>query len=364
MTAKEQAEFEFRWTALRAGYWLGWLSLAAVGAGLALDLPTRQREFVIALLPLAAAGNAVAMTVPWRRWLGATRGRLLLDLWSAGLVSFATLVFLLGGGRSDLDLLFFLIFPFLATVHAGTRRTLWLAIATSALAGANAIAPLERSAAAMRAALMTASVLLALALARATRQEAAARADAAARAELEHALLAEAHHRVKNSLQTVADLLLLARPRNGDCRAFDDTATRIRGIASVHELLTEARGGTIDAADILQRIAAGIDSAVAIEAEAVRLEASRAQQLGLVANELIANAVEHGRPPVTVALFLRDAVLLAVDDGGRGPAEAPDRLGLQLVRQVVERGLEGTFTLAARPGGGTRATVEFPRCAS
>jgi hypothetical protein len=64
-----KVESEVRLTALRAGWWLGWLSVAAVLAGLALDLPARDRPALIVLTALAAVGNGAAMAIPWQRWL-------------------------------------------------------------------------------------------------------------------------------------------------------------------------------------------------------------------------------------------------------------------------------------------------------
>ncbi len=361
MTAQPQAELESRWRALRVGFWLGWLSVAAVLVALALDLPARHRGAVLALTIAAAFGNAVVMAIPWRRWLGAIRGRLLLDVWTAGLIGFVALLVVLAGARADLELLFFLVLPFIATAHTGWRRALWLATAATAFGLVSALAPasLAGGAIALRATLLAAAVLLAFVLARATRQEAAARAEANARAELERTLLAEAHHRVKNSLQTVADLLLLARPRDASARAFDDTAARIRSIAAVHRLLAEARGGTVGADELLRDVASGIDPTLRVEAGRVALEAATAQRLGMVANELIANAVQHGRPPVEIRLLAGHPLVLRVEDAGPGANGTPAGLGLQLVRQVVERGLRGRFSLAPRPGGGTVAEVSF-----
>jgi two-component sensor histidine kinase len=56
-----------------------------------------------------------------------------------------------------------------------------------------------------------------------------------------------------------------------------------------------------------------------------------------------------------------------VTDGGDGPnGGGEERLGLQLVRQVVERGLMGTFTLSSDTPTGTCARVRFDldQCAS
>src|SRR5437762_6257035 len=83
-----QLDLAFRAGALELGFWLGWFAIAAVLSGLALDIGSRQRWLVVGLTVAAAAGNGAAMFVPWRRWLEDRRGRLLVDLWSGGLVGF------------------------------------------------------------------------------------------------------------------------------------------------------------------------------------------------------------------------------------------------------------------------------------
>jgi two-component sensor histidine kinase len=172
-------------------------------------------------------------------------------------------------------------------------------------------------------------------------------------------LTTEANHRIKNNLQTAADLLLLGRPQGGDGRAFDDTAARIQSIATVHRLLTET-DDLVDASALLNSIANGAPVPVAVEAQPAVLDASSAQKLGIVANELITNAFQHGCPPIAVRLD--SGALehrLRVDDCGRGANDATG-LGLQLVQRVVEQGLRGRFALSTRPGGGTRAEAIFP----
>jgi two-component sensor histidine kinase len=301
------------------------------------------------------------MAVPWRRWLAARRGQLLLDLWTAALIGFVLLLVLLAGARANLDLLLFLILPFIATVQAGKRRGLWLGAAAITFAAAMTLAPdrLDAAAVALRAALLVAATVLAARLARVIRREAGARAEATARAELEHALLAEAHHRVKNSLQTVADLLLLARPQGSDARAYDETAARIRSIAAVHRLLAEQGGAAVGADAVVRAVAAALAPDIQVEANPVTLDAGRAQQLGVVANELIANALRHGRAPITVRLSGSDRVSLVVEDHGAGVAGSGEGLGLRLVRQIAENGLAGSFRIGGRAGGGTRAEIAF-----
>jgi two-component sensor histidine kinase len=368
MAGERGAELDARLGALRAGSWLGWLSIVAVIAGLAFGLHTRHPAVLVGLTAAAAAANAVVTLVPWRRWLTAARGRLLLDLWSGGLIAFAGALVIAAGARSGFDLLLFLIAPFLATAHRGWRRVAWLAVAAVSYLATMAAAPepLATGEVVMRLTLLAAATTLALALARMVGREATARARASERAELEHALLAESHHRVKNSLQTVADLLLLGRPAGAGAEKFDETAARIQSIAAVHRLLAERRGEAVSAPTLLAAVAAAAAIDAHLDAEPRELDPTCAQQLGIVANELISNAARHGRPPIQVLLHGRQPMILEVRDAGDGPRDGVERLGLQLVRQIVEQGLAGTFTLSRATPTGTCAHVHFDadRCAS
>jgi two-component sensor histidine kinase len=273
------------------------------------------------------------------------------------LIGFVAVLVFTGG--QNFALLLFLAIPFIAVVQVGWRRGFWLAVSAGTCALAATLVPLPAGATAMRLALVAAAVAAVLVLARTIRREAASHKRAAARAELERTLTTEANHRIKNNLQTAADLLLLGRPQGEDGRAFDDTAARIQSIATVHRLLTET-DDLVDASALLHSIANGVPVPVLIEAEPATLDASSAQKVGIVANELITNAFQHGSPPIAVRLDSREYQhRLRVDDCGKGANDAAG-LGLQLVQRVVEQGLRGRFALSTRPGGGTRAEAVFP----
>jgi two-component sensor histidine kinase len=352
-----QVELAFRTRALQLGFWAGWFSIIAVLADLALAPGSRHRGLAFVLTGLAAAGNAAAMLVPWRDWLQVRRGRFLLDVWSGGLIAFVAVLVFVGG--ANYTLLLFLAVPFIAVVQRGWRRGFWLTTSVATCSLAAALIPLPIGATAMRLALVATAVGGALVLARAIRRETAAHRRAAARAELERLLAAEANHRIKNNLQTVSDLLLLGRPEDSDGRAFDDAAARIRSIATVHRLLTETKD-TVDARALLRDLAESAPVPIAVEAESLAFDPSTAQKLGIVANELITNAFQHGAPPIVVQLSGGGRTLLQVDDSGIARSESSAGLGLRLVRRMVEQGLAGSFELTARAGGGTRAEVVFP----
>jgi two-component sensor histidine kinase len=349
-------ELGYRFAAVQVGYWLGWASIVVVLAGLTFDVAAHHRLLLVGLTLAAAVGNTLAMIIPWRAWLANRRGRALLDLWCAGLVAFVALLVVDGG--SNFALLLFLTAPFIAVVQVGWRRGFWLAVTAATCSVVAALVPVSAGATAMRLGLVAATVGVALLLVRAIRS-------AAVRAELERTLAREANHRIKNDLQTAADLLLLGRPDGADAAAFDETAARIRSIATVHRLLSESTE-FVDGGALLRSITESAPVPVQVEAEPAALDATTAQRLGIVANELVTNAYQHGAPPIVIRLRSGAAMRLTVDDSGGGtnpsPVEATS-LGLDLVRRMVERGLHGSFELSALDAGGTRAEVVFPAAA-
>ena len=352
-------ELGFRFAAVRLGYWLGWVSIVVVLGGLALDVGMPHRRLLVGATLAAAAGNTFAMLIPWRDWLATRRGRLLLDLWCGGLIAFVALLVVDGG--SNFALLLFLTAPFIAVVQIGWRRGFWLAVAGTTCGVVAASMPLSASGTAMRLGLVAATVVVALGVARTIRREAAAHERAAERAELERTLAQEANHRIKNDLQTAADLLILGRPDGSDGAAFDETAARIRSIATVHRLLTETEH-RVDGGALLRGITAGVPVPVTVEAEPADFDPATAQKLGIVANELVTNAFQHGAPPIVLRLESGLQTRLSVDDQGGG-IDGAGGFGLDLVRRMVEQGLHGQFELRALIGGGTRAEVVFPTVA-
>jgi len=319
---------------LRAGTVLGWTSVAAVVVALLVGVPIQDATLVAVLTGVAAVAHLAISRLPWATLLPTPRGRLLIDLWALGVLGSVCGLVLIAGGESRLDLLLLLVVPFLAILNDDNPRALalWMAVAALGFGVCVAFAPdpLPASEAFFHLVLLAGSTLLGLQLARAVRE-------ATRRAELEGAMLAEAHHRVKNSLQVVADLLQLGGPA-----AVDRASERIQSIAAVHQVLAARRGGRVPAPDLLEAVVAGYEG-VTVESAPLQLDFPIAQNLGVVVNELVANAVQHGRPPVTVTLGASE---LVVRDAGGGPASLDGSgLGLALVNQVVRNGLFGTAEL-------------------
>ena len=111
---------------------------------------------------------------------------------------------------------------------------------------------------------------------------------------------------------------------------------------------------------MIQAIIEGAEADIQIETDPILLDAASAQRLGIIVNELVSNAIEHGQPPIAVRLQGNGALQLSVEDAGDGTDGRRPGLGLKLVRQVTEQGLAGSLTFSTPTGGGTHAVVTFP----
>ncbi|MFC7332717.1 sensor histidine kinase [Rhodocista pekingensis] len=198
-------------------------------------------------------------------------------------------------------------------------------------------------------------------------------------------LFREVHHRVKNNLQLVSSLLRLQAMRlPAELRqGFEDSLSRIQSMSLVHELLYRTnQPSRVDFADYLRRLAPTLAEcflpdpdriAIEVVAEPLDLELDTAIPLGLLAGELITNALKHAFPDwragcITVRLERvaeADGVLLTIMDDGvglrPGPTDAPadgGGLGMVLVQSLAA---QVQATLSTRPGApGTRHHVLLP----
>lgn len=209
-------------------------------------------------------------------------------------------------------------------------------------------------------------------------------AEQALRASLaeKEALLQEVHHRVKNNLQVVCSLLQLQRRQLGDPAAeavFAETEQRVHAMALVHQRLYQQHNlSALDfagylrglGAQLVQSFAGGRTVRVAWQLETLQVPLAAAIPLGLIATELLTNAMKYARTPqgtVQLAVTLEpegaQGLRLTVSDDGPGLPEGLDparctSLGLRLV-QMLSRQIGATVAFDAPPGGGTRCRVEM-----
>lgn len=224
-----------------------------------------------------------------------------------------------------------------------------------------------------------------------------AREQAQDQADTRTRMLLEMQHRIKNNLQTVADLLSLELSRSTQpeaAQSLRDSVNRIKTIAAAHELLSTDQVGAIDIVELAQRVAEnarlaqvrpGQTLALRVNGDPIRLSSKAATAFALVVNELVSNSLEHGlvdRPDgeIEIAIEEQDAqVRVVIEDNGTGLEPGFDSrhgagLGLRIVRTLIEKDLRGTFYLGNSESGqaaadsdtahgylgGTRAEFSFP----
>lgn len=198
-------------------------------------------------------------------------------------------------------------------------------------------------------------------------------------------LLRETHHRIKNNLQIVCSLISLQSRYFTDAAAaqmFSATQDRIHAIALVHDRLHRSADLThVDFCDYAAALVhhlsrtyraaeRGIERELAVTR--ARLPVDRAIPCGLLAGELITNALRHGFPDgrrgtVRVTMECRAAAadeleLLVQDDGvglpaGLDPSQS-GTLGLDLVYLFAEQ-LRARVAVESAPGAGTSFRLRF-----
>ncbi|MCS7224913.1 MAG: sensor histidine kinase [Armatimonadetes bacterium] len=191
----------------------------------------------------------------------------------------------------------------------------------------------------------------------------------------------EIHHRMKNDLQSVIGTLRLQARRapSEDARkALNDAAERVRAFAFVHDLLARVRGDAVALRPLIQQLLdialqQGRDEGKNLEGAVIGpdlfLSPRQASSLASALHELIRNAVEHAFSTgfdgqITVFIERQtDRLTVRVQDNGVGfpSGSLPrHRLGLTIVRNLVEQDLKGRFSIERGPENGTVATLQFP----
>jgi two-component sensor histidine kinase len=215
------------------------------------------------------------------------------------------------------------------------------------------------------------------ALLRLYRSEAALRRSLAER----ELLLREVNHRVKNSLQLVLSMLSLQGNEFREAGArelFAKAISRVTAIASIHERLYQDNDPlSIDMQTYLSGLCAELSRAgigeerpadLRTQLEPLRLPTENGVSLALIVNELVMNALKHGRPTgrhaiIHVGLRRLDSgqARLTIADNGSGMGKAgnpPSGLGTRLISMLV-RQLNGQLNIEDSADG-YAAHVTFP----
>jgi two-component sensor histidine kinase len=186
-------------------------------------------------------------------------------------------------------------------------------------------------------------------------------------------LFQEIHHRVKNNLQAVSAMVRL---QSAPAEMKEDLNRRIAAISAVHQHIYESdQFGDVDASGYLGKLLAGLKEnappAVTLDwaLDPIEVSPDEALPLGLLVNELVANAFKHAFPDGRAGkVFVRlerasgnNAVLSVSDDGvGQPLATAPvpkTGIGSRLIAGFVTQ-LQGESK--TRHTGGMTFELKFP----
>jgi two-component system, sensor histidine kinase PdtaS len=185
-------------------------------------------------------------------------------------------------------------------------------------------------------------------------------------------LFNELLHRTANQLMGITGLLEIARRRVVDQAAameFEKIVDRIAAVSISNEQLSLSQiERHISLGNYLVRVCEGMTRpdtvAITHNVQEAEVPLRIAVRLGLVANELVTNAVKHafgasvGRITVTFRIDGDDGVLIVADDGhGIIARNRKGGSGTTLVASLVEQ-IGGTMTVASG-GSGTCVTVKF-----
>ncbi len=186
-------------------------------------------------------------------------------------------------------------------------------------------------------------------------------------------LLKEIHHRVKNNLQIIANLLYLQSGKFDDehiRNVLEEGQGRVRSMSLIHQKLYENEDlKSIPFGEYVQELVNEIRSSFGHEAEKVRVQVKAddayfdvesAVPLGLIINELTTNTFKYAfdrKEEGQFSIYLTredDQYQLKVSDNGRGLPEEIDlrrtrSLGLRLVRILSDQ-LEGEYSIDGKDG--------------
>jgi two-component sensor histidine kinase len=193
-------------------------------------------------------------------------------------------------------------------------------------------------------------------------------------------LLREVNHRVGNSLQIIASLLHLqanSATQDDVKAALTNAMGRVAAVAQVHRRLYTSQdlksvllNQYLDALlDDLRRSAEGNRmSRLTLKAEPIEIDPDRAVAIGIIANELVMNAVKYAYPdgagPIHVDLHSEgnDIVLSISDDGVGSNGKSDPRstgMGQRIVSAMASK-LEATAERDPNHAG-TRIVLRFAR---
>ncbi len=183
-------------------------------------------------------------------------------------------------------------------------------------------------------------------------------------------LLQELQHRVANSLQIIASVLMLGarRVQSEEARShLQEAHERVMAVARLQKHLTTSTAEGVALAEYLTTLCASIGASMILEPEHLKLSiavddtvfsAEASVSMGLIVTELVINALKHAFPDhkaggeihVTFRSLAKGWLLQVTDNGVGRSQDAPPGLGTSIVEALAKQ-LQATVTVtAAHPG--------------
>ncbi|MDY7022534.1 MAG: sensor histidine kinase, partial [Cyanobacteriota bacterium] len=182
-------------------------------------------------------------------------------------------------------------------------------------------------------------------------------------------LLKEIHHRVKNNLLVVSNILDFQADYTESEEVIEilqESQKRIESMALIHEKLYQSTGlNTVDFGDYIQDLVSQLMESydqssdlieLELDTDSILLNIETAHPCALIVNELVSNAFKHAFPDnrsgkiwVELHQNLEQDVILTIRDNGIGFPEnfdfrSVDSLGMELISTLVDQ-LEGNLEM-------------------
>lgn len=203
-------------------------------------------------------------------------------------------------------------------------------------------------------------------------------------AEAKTILLKEVNHRVNNNLAAIIGLVSIEQNRvNVSTHAeyqqvMKSLTGKIRGLAAAHHLLSSNEWADLSLEELVRQVTSSALRSLptgknilfeVISPSPVYIPSSAANNVALVINELVTNAIKYAWPErtsgrLTVRIEQQDTTITIhfADDGvGYPPAVLNlkrHNLGWELMQTIIKRGLNGKINLHNEPGA--VAIIQFP----
>lgn len=188
----------------------------------------------------------------------------------------------------------------------------------------------------------------------------------------------EAHHRVKNSLQTIAAIL---RSQSRRCNSIEakeclrDGVNRVMAVAAIHELLSKTAGNNVKMKSAIELLITNINKEfivdknidIYIEGEEFEVQGNKATAILLIINELIQNCYDHGLSnkengyiKIIIHNYNKQKSIEVIDNGEGFNLKEYNKsgLGMYIVKTYVTEFLKGIIDITSSKVG-TRVDIKF-----